>query len=481
MEHIIKINLTGGIVSAGDLYEILLIAETAGAKYIRFGNRQQLYFSADDEAMEHLEMDMLRAGTGYEVDTDEYPNIISSYVCDSIFSTESWLSEGVYRDIFDSFTYRPQLKINIVDQQQTFVPFFSGNINFISSAISNYWHLYIRFPKTSQFYHWPVLVYSDDIARMSKAVEDVILKDTDGFSDQLKINELFFYKSVTSKIPTHSGHKAEKLILPDFYLPYYEGFNKYSNNKYWLGIYRRNELFPIDFLKDAASLCINTRVGQLYATPWKSILIKDIDSAGRTEWGSLLNKYRLNVRHAANELNWQTEDLCAEGLQLKQQLVRDFEEADLRTYRLSFAIKTQPKTGLLGSVIIKKQSPGLFNILHTPDFNPNNKNYILYKNDVKEAALSFYLAKLCEYYYSLTEKHHSPAASKKAEHAETRFRSVYQCKNCLSIYDEQYGDLVNGIAPATRFEVIESYVCPVCEAPKQDFVQITITVSEKFF
>lgn len=124
MEHIIKINLTGGYVSAGDLYEILLIAESAGAKHIRFGNRQQLYINISAKEIEGLEMEMLRMGISYELDADTYPNIISSYVCDTIFSNEGWLKEGVYRDVFDLFNYQPKLKINLVDQQQTFVPFF---------------------------------------------------------------------------------------------------------------------------------------------------------------------------------------------------------------------------------------------------------------------------------------------------------------------------------------------------------------------
>src|SRR3569833_423724 len=358
MEHIIKINLTGGYVSAGDLYEILLIAESAGATYIRFGIRQQLYITISAREKEGLEMVMLSMGISYEADADEYPNIISSYACVTIFSNESWLKEGVYRDIFDLFNYQPKLKINMVDQQQTFVPFFSGNLNFISSEISNYWHFYIRFPKTNQFYTWPSLVYSDDIALLAKATEDVIFSQKELFFDVPKINELFFYKMVSSKIPTALNHRSEPLKLPDFYLPYYEGFNKYSNSKYWQGIYRRNESFPLDFLKEVCNLCIKTRNGQIYTTPWKSIIVKGIEQTDRIAWGAILDKYRLNVRHAANELNWQIEDLSEEGLNLKHQLVREFEEADIRTYRLSFAIKTQAQTGLLGSVVIRKRAPG---------------------------------------------------------------------------------------------------------------------------
>lgn len=475
MEHIIKINLPGGYVSAGDLYEILLIAENVGAKHIRFGNRQQLYFSVLDRDLETLEMEMLRMSVAYEVDMDEYANIISSYVCDTIFSNESWLKEGVYRDIFDLFNYQPRLKINIVDQQQTFVPFFSGNLNFISSEISNYWHFYVRFPKTNQFYQWPSLVYSDDIALLAKITEDVIFNQKEHFFDQQKVNELFFYKIVSSKIPTSLTHRNESLQLPDFYLPYYEGFNKYGNNKYWLGIYRRNELFPLEFLKDVCTLCIKTRIGQIYTAPWKSIIIKDIEQVDRTEWGHILDKYRLNVRHAANELNWQIEDLCEEGLNLKHQLVREFEEADLRTYRLSFAIKTQSKTGLLGSVVIKKQASGIFTIQHTRDFNPNNKDFVVYKESVVTKELAPNLADLCEFYYSISVKDKGATMSarpSKEGGEKTSHRLVYQCKNCLSIYDERYGDGLGGIPAGTRFESIENYACSVCESPKDDITVI---------
>ncbi|MFI5161761.1 MAG: rubredoxin [Sphingobacteriales bacterium] len=473
MEHNIKINLTGGYVSAGDLYELLLIAESAGAKQVRFGNRQQLYFSITNSDLENLEMEMLRMGVTYEVDNDEHSNMISSYVCDTIFSNESWLKEGVYRDIFDLFNHQPRLKINLVDQHQTFVPFFSGNLNFISSDVSNYWHFYVRFPKTNQFYQWPSLVYSDDIALLAKITEDVIFGQKEHFFDQQKVNELFFYKMVSSKIPTSLNHRSEPLKLPDFYLPYYEGFNKYGNGQYWLGIYRRNELFPLEFLKDVCTLCIKTRIGQVYTTPWKSIIIKGIEQANRMEWGYILDKYRLNVRHAANELNWQIEDLCEEGLNLKHQLVREFEESDLRTYRLSFAIKTQPKTGLLGSVVIKKQSSGTFAIQHTRDFNSNNKAFVAYKEDLEIEDLAQNLANLCEYYYSISVNDSRSANSNeeaKDNTEKTHQHFVHQCKNCLSIYDEQYGDELNGIPRGTRFESIVEYTCPVCESPRADFL-----------
>ncbi|MFD2148026.1 rubredoxin [Mucilaginibacter antarcticus] len=376
MEHLIKINLPGGFISAGDLYEILLIAESAGATDIRFGNRQQLYFKVTADNLEDLELDMLKSEISYETDADIHPNIISSYVADTIFThQEAWLREGVYKDIFDGFDYQPKLKVNVVDSNQTFVPFYSGNINFISSVVNNYWFVYIRFPKTIKVCCFPSLVYSEDIPAFAKAAEELILQQKDLFYDQSVVDEDLFFETLLARLPLAYRQISEALKLPDFSLPYYEGFNKYSN-KYWLGIYRRNELFKLSFLKDICLLCLKSRIGQVYSTPWKSIIIKGIEQTDRNLWGQILSRHRLNIRHAANELNWQVEDICEEGLALKQHLVQQFEGADLRTYQLSFAIKTQPKTGLQASVVLKKTASGLYDILHTRDFNPNSKEEI---------------------------------------------------------------------------------------------------------
>lgn len=473
-ERLIKVNLPGGVVSAGDLYEILLIAERAGAEHIRFGNRQQLYFTMDAENLDDLETDMLSAEISYEVDKDYYPNMVSSYVADSIFNHENWLKEGVYKDIFDLFSFKPLLKINLVDSNQTFVPYFTGNLNFISSDVSNYWYLYVRYPKTSTIYCWPCLIYSDDIPGISKKIEEVIFLNKNLFYDQPEIDSALIYKMVMTKSNFVIQNYTKALKIPEFHLPYYEGFNKYGN-KYWLGIYRRNELFDLAFLKDICSLCMQTRVGQLYITPWKSVLIKGIELANRGLWGNILNKYRVNVRHASNELNWQIEDVCTYCLDLKKQLVKEFEEADLRTYRLSFAIKKQPKTGLFGSIIIRKQAE-LFEIIHTRDFNPNSKDFVNYRDNIEEKDLGAHLIKLCNFYYSTQSdgsEFESFADTDTEEDSVVQTKIIYQCKNCLSVYDETYGDEFNDIPAGTDFTLIsDDYCCPICESVKEDFMLI---------
>lgn len=480
---VVKVNLAGGIVSAGDLYTILELAENVGVDQVRFGNRQQMFFKVDARQATLLQQSLKDANIIHELNADAYPNIISSYVTEEVFHNTSWLREGVYKDIFDLFNYKPQLKVNIIGSDQTFLPFFNGNLNFITSNISNYWFLHIRFPKTNISYTWPTLIYSQDIPAISRLIEKEILDNKDLFYDQGKISRQLIYTIVSAKKTFITEPITEPLLLPNFQLPYYEGFNRYGN-KIWLGVYRRNELYSIVFLKDVAKVCLETRIGQIYTTPWKSIIIKGIVDGDRILWDAVLTKHRINVRHASNELNWQLEDLSDEGLNLKHEIVKAFDAVDLRTYRLCFAIKTKPKTGLFGSVIIKKvfealdPTQDLFEILYTRDFNPNSKDFIYFKKGIRKADISDNLIAVCDIFY---EFQLNPSKNsflyKEADHRKNKERDeVYQCKNCLTIYDHEVGDIQKGINPGLRFEQLgKNFFCPTCEAPKEDFLPVDRT------
>ena len=483
---IIKINLPGGIASAGDLLTILDAAEKAKVEDVQFGIRQQLYLKPAEKNLEALKGHLDEAGIFYEENESNYPNIISSYVAEDVFDNANWLSEGVYTDILDQFDFRPKLKINLVEANQSFVTLFTGNINFISAPLSNYWYLYVRFPKTNTLYCWRALIYSFDIPRISKLIEASIFENRDLFYEKDNANGDTLYTIVHAKESFITEPITEELQLPNFALPYYEGFNRYAN-KTWLGIYRRDELFPVAFLKEVCLICLKTKIGQLYTTPWKSLIIKGIDTADRKLWDFVLGKYRINVRHASNELNWQVEDLSEEALTLKRYIIRHFDRDDVRTYGLCFAIKTQPKTGLFGSVIIRKKNESFnqrraldrYDILYTRDFRPNSKEVVLFRKDIEKENLGVYLVSLCKYFYEHQndEKnvlHHiyrdEPLKSKEDTNKVT---TIYQCRHCLSVYDEEYGDNTQNIAPQTPFSALSSgYECPVCSSSKEDFIPI---------
>ena len=471
----VAVNLSGGIVTAGDLLAILNAAEAAGVEQVQLGHRQQLLLAVEPARRRALLQALASANLLGEADPEAHPNIVSSYPGEDVFYTASWLREGVYKDILDLFDYRPRLKINLVDSRQTFVPLFSGHLNFIAADTSNYWHLYVRFPRAGGLYAWPHLVYSEDIPALSAAAERILLASPTLFADAPALAGPRLHAKVSAVQPLVQQAVAAPLALPAFTLPYYEGFNR-SGQQLWLGIYRRDELFSVAFLKDLCQVCLQTRVGQLCTTPWKSLVIKGIAPADRPLWDAVLCRHRLNVRHAANELNWQVEDCCPEGLALKHELVRYLNEEDVRTYQLCFAIKTQPQTGLFGSIVVRRQ-PGRaseqYEILHSRDFNPNSRDFVLFRQQVLRDRLGWYLAELCHQYYTqlgdtTAEIMAPPTPSPLPEAAIAA--ALPRCPRCFTVYDVAYGDPAQGIAAGTPWAALTAYRCPTCEAPAADFV-----------
>jgi rubredoxin len=478
-----KVNFTGGIVSPGYLYKLLQGLQDARISKVRFGLRQQLLIDVSNKEYENVVASLNACRIDYEVNSDVHPNISSSYPAAEIFTKETWVGEGVYKDIFDLFDYKPRLKINIVDSNQTFSPLFTGNINWIASRHSHFWYLYIRFPKTNVLYQWKELIYTNDITRLSKEIENAIFNQRSLYYDNNNADGNKLYASITANTAFVSKPVEEKLELPSFKLPYYEGYNNYGN-KSWVGIYRRDELFEINFLKDVCCICLKTKVGELYTTPWKSLIVKSIEEGHRPLWGFILGKHRINVRHASNELNWQVEDGNEYGLNIKRKIIREFDKEDVRTFGLCFAVKTQPKSGVFGSVLIRRQFHLIreqlkpldkFDILYTADFNPNSKEYILFRNTVDKEHLPVYLIALCKYFYEKESEGDllpgSSYASVPFDEKKDRVKQmIYQCRHCLTVYDEEAGETDNDIAPGTLFEALPgTYCCPLCEAQKNDF------------
>jgi rubredoxin len=467
--YIVKINLPGGIVATGDLYTIVEAAEQARVEDMQFGVRQQLFCSVKDRYGEEFLRTLEAAGIFYETEKERFPNIISSYVTEGVFSKSAWLSEGLYKDILDGFEHRPAFKINLVESGQSFVPFFTGHLNFISSSLNNHWHLVVRRPGTNELFRWERMLYSSEIARISGLLEEELGSGGNG--------------SLTAGAIV-GGPAAPELRLPTFRLPYYEGFSRYGN-KYWLGIYRREEFFPVAFLKDLCLICRKTKIGQLYSTPWKSLLIKGIEEDELPLWEYILGKHRMNIRHASNELNWQIEDHSPDGLRLKRYLVRQLDQEDIRTEGLSFAVKIQRGSGLPGSIIIRKQAeirPGQLKLLdryelwHTADFDPHTRELLLYRKDLEKEMLFPYVVSLCKEFYQLQSQDREllsedgrgmmPGQSSGVGVRE----EVWQCPDCLTQYHADYGDPGSGVAAGTSWGALgEDYVCPVCGTSWEEF------------
>lgn len=403
----IKINFKGGIIPHTDLYNILIAAGKSGIPYVRFGLRQQLLIDVVIEELENVSGELDNLGISHEINRTEFPNIMSSFPADEIFIMKTWVTEAVYHRIFESFGHTPGLKINISDAHQSLTPLLTGNINWVASpADTDFWHLFIRFPKTNIVYEWQDVVHTIDLPLMSKNIEEIILNDKQKYYDNDDASGEELYEKVTTSSFTTKPAEGP-LALPPFKLPYYEGLNRY-NEKYWLGIYMRDELFSIQFLKEACQLCLQTGIGQLCSTPWKTVIIKGITEENKHLWEELLNKYRINVRHAANELNFQVEDNSMEALKLKQHLVKYLNNDDTRTFGVCIGIKTRRKSEVFSNILVRRKALftigklGFFytyDILCAKDYNPNERTDFAFSRDnpkivlaeqVRRAVLSFY-------------------------------------------------------------------------------------------
>ncbi|KAB7730986.1 rubredoxin [Rudanella paleaurantiibacter] len=476
--YTLKVNLPAGIVSPGTLQTILRLAYAANVRKVQFGARQQLLMTVHYEEMRFLEKDLQRHGIVYETNPEEYPNIISSYCGEDVFHTGAWLRESEYHTILDQFEYRPRLKINLSDSRQSFTPFFTGNLNFIASPEPHFWYLYVRPKRSNSLFCWPQLVYTNDIGRMARAVEIAMLDGKYHDGQELA-------RAVTDAQSFITQPVGQEVDLPQFSLPYYEGFNRYGQRS-WLGLYRPDEQFSVAFLLDICTLCLQTRIGELCATPWKSLIIKSIEEKDRAAWSFVLGKHNINVRHAANGLAWQTEDHSDEGSRLKNHILRYFERDDTRTFGLCFGIQTRPKTEVFGSVLIRKRPIlrigqlalfSVYDLFYTENFNPNSRVYHLFEKGLLRLHLPNQLNRLCRTFNARWLAQTPDTIRPEPDKTDTTLVAVvplYECPHCLTVYDQQYGDCLNGIAPGVSFASLPAeYACPTCDAPRSEFRPLT--------
>ncbi|MBO0947674.1 rubredoxin domain-containing protein [Fibrella forsythiae] len=476
----VKINLPAGIVSPASLQKVLKLAYEARVRQVRFGSRQQLLISVHGEEMRPFEKALKSEAITYEVDTDNHPNIISSYCGEAVFRSGDWLGESEYHTILDQFDYRPKLKVNLSDANQSFTPFFTGNLNFIASSEPHFWYLYIRPKQSNALFRWRDLVYTNDVGRLAKAVEEALLRSV---GEDINANDLYTTVMAGNSFITQPA--TQEVDLPEFTLPYYEGFNRYGERT-WLGIYRRDELFPISFLLDVCALCLKTRIGEICITPWKSLVIKAITGKDRAAWSHVLGKHNINVRHAANELAWQTEDHTDEGTRLKNYVIRFFEKHDTRTFGLCFGIQTRAKSEVFGSILIRRRSVlglgqlsffSVYDLYFAENFNPNSRRYTLFERGIFKLHLPARIDRLCHQFNTSRLKLMTVSAepAELPTPATEQSQPVHQCPSCFTIYDPDYGDLRQNVPAGLPFEQLPTdYHCATCDEPKASFVAVDL-------
>lgn len=477
-----RIEVKGGIISPGELQKVIAKAESIGLDSLHFGSRQDILFPSNNE-----KNDVTKEHENFDLSlfvTEEEQNIMSSYVAIDIFPSTVWLRGTTYLYILEEFRRSPKLQINIVDPKQQMVPLFYGQLNFIASPHEDYWFLYTKLPGLEEEYY-PVLVYTWDIAHLCELIED-------NYESVSSVQELFEDLNKTTSLNFKVIQKKLNIDFSPF--PYYEGMNKMHQNQYWLGLYWRDNRYSINFLKALCDFCLENRVGKLCLTPWKSLIVKGFHKDYKIQLEKLLGQYGINVRHSALELNWHLPVDDQNALDLKKNLVLNFDQNDISTYGLTFAITSnQNRNNYFTSIVIEANplpemnNTGFvvrptFNVVFAKNFNTNTRSYVVYAQDIDKMDLPNLLMELTKIYFtnlgSENLEFEKPGSLNLEE--EKVVLEVYQCNNCQTIYDPSVGDDAAGIEVGTYFEDLPSnYCCSVCDSGLEFFSPTQMEFIEK--
>jgi rubredoxin len=475
----------GGVTTPGYMLQLIKTASELGKEYLHFGSRQDLLLEISRKEINIIRNNLQQLDLKIifnDIHTQNEQNIVSSYVASEILPSTHWLTSGTYLKILESFDFTPRLKVNIVDPQQTLVPLFYGTLNFIASTREDYWYLYVKNNASNTTDNWPVLVYSNDIPVLVKTIEDKMLN-----GEFMETRSLFEWVCSTTQLSNINIEK--ELTYSNGFFPEYEGiYRMQSGNNYWAGFYWRNNRYTTAFLEEVSRLCLRTNISRICLTPWKTFMVKDIKEADLMLWEHLIGKYGINMRHSSFELNWYLPLLSQRALNLKKYIVKMFDQVDVRTYGLTFAIG-QSADSRMTSIVIKDKGPfsspllsflNSYDVLVAKDFNPNTQTYETAAANCPKITLTEVLMDLCKkYYFQLNSRViHTP--DKQAEIARThdKTKKVYQCPACFTIYDETYGDPLAGIPAHTTFsELPETYQCYTCGNLKRGLVETSIMVN----
>ena len=465
-----RLIVKGGVISPGELRDIVNMSLNQGLKSISFGSRQDIIFP---EGFLGIEKEKMEKHHFVFPDEKSGNNIVSSYVSTDIFTNTPWLTGNKFLYVLEQFKEQPKLKVNITDPRQQLVPLFTGHVNFVASHNEDYWFLYIRLPKWDKMEMYPVLIYSWNIAEVYYAIEKILIEEPDTVD--------MIFQLVSDSLDTNNRTIDQALQLPFYPFPYYEGMNKMGIDQYWLGLYWRNNLYDLDFLKEMCDLCFDCKIGKICITPWKSFIVKGIPKDRKLDWEKFLGKKGINVRHSLLELNWHLPVATEWALNLKTFLVRTLDQYDISTYGLTFGISEYNRDGhYFTSIIVEKNETPIalesikiratYNVLYAKNFDPNTKEYIVLAQDVDKQELPTILIELSKKYFeelgNTVLEVNAPTAKKEPQETD-----IHQCSECLTLYNSEYGDVTQGIKKGVLFKDLpQDYCCSLCESPKNNFI-----------
>jgi hypothetical protein len=451
----LRILTPGGVVTPDELQQLAALSRQWALSKMEVGFRQDLLIPCTDSQLSALRLQLGLQGFQVEEAVPTHPNIVSSVVAQNIFPKLSWLRSGDYLDILDSFDFQPTLKLNLIDPTQELIRPLTGELNFVASPTPSFWYLAVNLPALGTLQVWPELVDGEQIPDWVRAIENALKapEPIDSFDT--------LFQTVTAQFSGRTRRIQKELKLTPKPYPHHEGIYRYDE-RYWIGLYQRDNEFEASFLDALCQLCKDTKIGRLYPTPFKTFIVRDIPKETIYQWEKLLGLWGIHTHYSSLELNWQLPDADAAALRLKTELVDAFERTRIRTSSLSFSIG-QRNADTTSTIVIEPLSADYqrFRIVHSPDFFIGNTEWETFAADVARKNLPEVLRRLTQKYYEqLSTEKKAGIMRTTATLKPVITEKVMRCKHCLTVAD---------VAPPLP----ALYVCSTCNAPASDFMEVT--------
>lgn len=481
MKTLVKFFIKGGILAPTDLSKIVEIHDKLGGDHIQFTHRQEVQIRVDSNKT-HL-IPALAENLKFEIGDKNNQfakhNVVSSFLAKKIDNSTYWVKQSSYLEILDNLETSYGLRINITDLKQDFVYSFTGDANFVASEEVNYWFLYLRNRTKKQHELFPYLIYSEDVVTVIDYLEENYrAKNTipeDSFDE---IRQLISYRALDFTV-------EPRIKVSEFFN--YEGLHLYDD-KFWLGIYMRDAKFQSHILSSLAELCKMQMLGQIHITPWKSLIIKEIDDFSVVDWKLFLAEHGINNGHSSAELTWQIKAFDQSALEIKSHLRKEFGSQDTNINGVIFGVDVNKETTFAHIIIeknvfvkLKRGEFSTYNILYREDFNPLKSSYKTHRKLVFKANLADTIKEVVAMYHDKSYRVAANFLPKKAvrveklQNTEEKVRYIHRCKSCFTIYYPEYGDA--GVEKGTSFEDLpEDYCCSICNNSKSEFEKVNMSI-----
>lgn len=314
----LRVACPGGIIAPAALRTIAELSGAWGADRLRIGCRQDLLVEGIAAAYEErfraavapLAVD--RLGDGAAIDA--HPNITSSAPAAGIVPGVRWLDAAAIRHVLAGIRFRPSVAVNVTDPNQDLLPLTAGLLNFLAADEAHAWRISIaadhhprrraRGTGSQDRVTLPCLVPSEHVAEVVKVADEAV-GDHDAGAPTLAD----LARTIRLRLGAKLVEATDRHPVPPAEYGEYEGVHPMpAGAGYWIGLSTGTVPYRWRFLERLCMRAAEEGIDTLFATPWRSWVLKGVRQESLPAWRTLFGRHGVRVRHvdAASTGRWPT-------------------------------------------------------------------------------------------------------------------------------------------------------------------------------